>query len=103
MPVERTADIPGGALAVTTTSQQVLPASFVAQTMYFSNDSPDTVIWLRLDAGPAVAGQGIRLAPAGGQVIVDSYAGAVSAIHANLSNTGTATTGARKSLAYSVI
>lgn len=98
---EPRADQPGAALAVTTTSQQLLAADPARQIIVLSNDS-DTVIWARIDGGPVVAGQGIRLNPAGGQLVLE-YAGPVSAIHANLNATGAATTGATKSLAYSIV
>lgn len=108
--VETHADFPGGTFAVGTTSAQLIAADGARQMIVLTNDS-DTVIWARLDAGiavagtnagPAVAGQGIRLNPAGGQLVLE-YGGPVSVIHNNLNATGAATTGATKNLAYATI
>lgn len=95
------ADFPGGAFAVGTTSAQLIAGDPARQMIILTDDS-DTTIWARLDAGPAVAGQGIRLNPAGGQIVLE-YAGPVSVIHNNTNASGTATTGATKNLAYSTI
>ncbi len=77
---QNVANIPGAAVGVSTASTAVVAEGPGRYELVITNDS-DTVIYLRLAATGAVVGQGIRLAPTGGQFKTQFYSGPVCAIH----------------------
>ncbi len=74
------AELPGGVVAVGTTSTLVLGQNSDAAERTIINDS-DTTIYLRLAATGAAVGQGMRLNANGGSYSTEAYLGPVSAIH----------------------
>lgn len=75
-----TAKNPGSGVSVGTSSSVIVPANGDRIELNVINDHATQIVYLRLDGGPAVVGQGIRLNAAGGSWTTQAYQGPVSAI-----------------------
>jgi Concanavalin A-like lectin/glucanases superfamily len=61
-------------------SVEILPSHTGRKRVTLTNDS-NAVIWVSLAATGAATGSGIQLLPYGGQVVIETYTGALCAIH----------------------
>lgn len=71
-------------VSIGTNSALVVDALGDRRTVVIGNDHATNVVYLSLGAA-AVAGEGIRLNPAGGTVILDNYSGPIYAIASDAS------------------